>query len=159
MTMKQIDGYDNYYVTDEGQIYNAKTQRFLRATPTSSGYCRVSLSRNGKIHTYYIHRLVAEAFISNPDNKPAINHIDENKANNHKDNLEWVTPKENTNAGTVIARASQTRGKPVLCVETGEIFNSRKEAAQSKGIAYSGDIKECCDNPQRTAKGFHWRAL
>ena len=159
MAMKQIDGYDNYYVTDEGQIYNARTQRFLRATPTSSGYCRVSLSRNGKIHTYYIHRLVAEAFIPNPDNKPAINHIDENKANNHKDNLEWVTPKENTNAGTVIARASQTRGKSVLCVETGEIFNSHKEAAQSKGIAYSGDIKDCCDNPQRTAKGFHWRAL
>ncbi len=60
-----------------------------------NGYKKIATKYHGKPKTYLVHRLVAEAFIDNPDNKPHVNHIDGNKMNNHKSNLEWVTPSEN----------------------------------------------------------------
>ena len=86
--MKQIAGYDNYYITEEGMVFNSKTQRYLKITKRPSGYCAVNLSKNGAYKSHYLHRLLAEAFIPNPENKPDVNHIDENKSNNSLANLE-----------------------------------------------------------------------
>lgn len=86
--MKQISGYDNYFITEDGKVYNAKTDRYLKITLRPSGYCAVNLSKNGTYKSFYVHRLVAEAFILNPECKPYINHIDENKSNNNVSNLE-----------------------------------------------------------------------
>ena len=75
-------------------IYMQK-EKLLSLTNTSTGYKKVELVKNGKKKSYKVHRLVAMAFIDNPENKPQVNHIDGNKINNHVDNLEWVTSSEN----------------------------------------------------------------
>ena len=94
--MKDIKGYEGLYQIDEnGNVYSFYKNRFLKPAPTSWGYLTVELFKNGKGKTHKIHRMVAEAFIPNIDNKPLINHKDGNKQNNHFKNLEWCTYSEN----------------------------------------------------------------
>lgn len=97
--VKKIAGYENYTITDEGVIYSEKRNRypggFLRPTKTENGYLRVKLKNDHENKSYYVHRLVAMAFIPNPDNKKCVNHKDGNKENNCVDNLEWCTYSEN----------------------------------------------------------------
>lgn len=84
----------NYSIHDDGAVYNNKTMRFVK--PQSNGrYYKVTLSVNGKEHQYLIHRLVAESFIPNPQNKPEVNHINGDRFDNRVENLEWVTASEN----------------------------------------------------------------
>ena len=107
--LKFIDGYDHYLVSTWGKIYRIDkafhvetdyqhmTRKLseLSTEETSKGYLRVYLSKNGKRKHHKVHRLVARAFIPNPENKPQVNHIDGNKKNNSITNLEWVTDTEN----------------------------------------------------------------
>ena len=112
---KDIEGYEGLYqVSNMGRVksvertiwnsgkgcYKTVHERILKAEINNSGYLLVGLSKGGKVKLCSIHRLVAEAFIPNIDNLPCINHKDENKVNNHMENLEWVTYKENNNYGT-----------------------------------------------------------
>lgn len=94
---RDIEGYEGrYQVTSWGRVYNVERERFIRYQLTEKGYARVDLiDENGKRTHYKVHRLVAKAFIKNPDHKPQVNHIDGNKLNNSVTNLEWVTNKEN----------------------------------------------------------------
>ena len=85
----------NYIISTNGKVYNIKRNMFLKCS-MKHGYCIVSLSENNKRKMFRIHRLVAEIFIHNTQNKPIVNHIDGNKTNNNLNNLEWVTYKENT---------------------------------------------------------------
>jgi len=85
---------DKYEVTEDGRVLNIKTNKQLKYD-LSGRYKRVTLCNNGECKRYLVHRLVAEAFIPNPDNKPQVNHKDFNTKNNCVDNLEWVTAKEN----------------------------------------------------------------
>lgn len=91
---RPISGYKNYQVSNYGRVKNAKNQ-ILKARRNGKGYLHLSLSKNGKIKTFTVHRLVAKTFIPNPHNYPEINHIDENKENNFVENLEWCTTKYN----------------------------------------------------------------
>ena len=101
-----IDGFPNYLVTSYGRVLSLKDNngkdRILEIKQNSGNrhYFYVMLSNNSKKKRLSVHRLVAQAFIPNPENKPQVNHIDEDKANNHVSNLEWVTAKENCNHGT-----------------------------------------------------------
>lgn len=157
--MKLISGYDNYFITEEGQVYNAKFNRYLKLTKTKNGYYFVNLSKNGAYTSHYVHRLVAEAFIPNPDNKPEVNHIDEDKSNNSVSNLEWVTRKENINSGTVIQRSSINRGHKVKCIETGIIYSSFSSAAKAVGSDCS-TLRQCALGIKgKTCKGFHWTVV
>jgi hypothetical protein len=96
---KPIDNYLNYMVSNFGRIKNINYRgtgktKFIKGTKHNN-YTYITLSKNNKLKAYLLHRLVAEAFIPNPENKPCINHKDCNRQNNRTDNLEWCTQKEN----------------------------------------------------------------
>lgn len=94
---KPIEGYPDYRISTFGRIISLKGEipRILKQSPDGHGYLRAKLYETSKCATYYTHKLVAASFIPNPENKPELNHIDGNKANNHVSNLEWATSAEN----------------------------------------------------------------
>lgn len=93
---KPIKGWEGYYnITNDGRVYSIRSGRYLDKGSDKDGYKLVTLSANGIKRTYRIHRLVAETFIDNPNNKEEVNHKDFDVKNNWFENLEWVTQKEN----------------------------------------------------------------
>jgi len=138
-----------------------------------SGYPRVALSKNGVTRYYSVHRLVASAFIPNPENLPEINHKDESRDNNRADNLEWCDRKYNVNYGTCPERIGRHSGEsrlgkpmpkgenskkciPVFCVTTGERFAGAICAARKYGLR-GGNITNCCRGRAKTCGGKEWR--
>ena len=85
-----------YLINTDGHLWSINNERFVNPSPNHNGYLHFVLCNKGKRQGVRIHRLVAEAFIPNPENKPCINHIDRDKTNNHVSNLEWCTHRENT---------------------------------------------------------------
>ena len=92
---KLIDDYPKYSVSNLGNIRNDKTTRILKKNINDNGYYIVDLCKNNKRKTFKVHRIIAEAFVLNPENKPYVDHIDNNKLNNSINNLRWCTPSEN----------------------------------------------------------------
>lgn len=154
---KRIKSAPDYEVSNYGRIKSYKWDkingRLIKAKIDWGGYAKVQLPN---IYTG-VHRLVAQAFIPNPLNKPCVNHIDENKLNNHVSNLEWVTYKENNNYGTRTKRSirfnKKKKGKKVKCIETGKIYNSITEAMEETGSTNIGTV---CKGCMKTSGGFHW---
>lgn len=119
---RPIKGYEGLYeVSNLGNVRNVKTGRILKSFDNKRGYLTIRLSKNGKSSKFYIHRLVAEAFISNPNNYPVINHKDEIKTNNSIDNLEWCTQKYNINYGTRAIRQKET------CIKNGYWYEDSEQ--------------------------------
>lgn len=102
---KKIIDFPNYEVSDTGEVRNVKTGRCLEPKKSRCGYLRVTLCNNGFQKTIGIHRLVAIAFIPNPEGKQTVNHKNEQKNDNRVENLEWATTAEQNIYGTRIARA------------------------------------------------------
>lgn len=158
--MKDIKGYEGQYaITSCGKVWSYKRQKFLKPA-LSRGYEIVVLCKEGITKNYRVHRLVAEAYIPNPENKPQVNHKDENKENNCVNNLEWVTAEENNNYGTRNERAgkslSVSKCKPVYCVELDKYFESGIAAAAELGLN-QGNIGKCCNGKQKTTGKMHFR--
>lgn len=155
---KDIEGYIGLYqVSNMGRVKSlgndkASKEQILKPAKDKGGYLCVKLYKQGKIKFYFIHRLVAEAFIPNPNNLPQINHIDEDKTNNTISNLEWCTSKYNINYGTRNEKIS----KQVMCVETGKIYSSTMEVQRKLGFN-NGNIGKCCNGRYKQAYGFHWK--
>jgi len=93
LEFKQVKGFKLYLINRIGEVYRPDRSVFIKIQ--FGNYPSVSLRKDKKYHTKSLHRLIAETFIPNPDNKPQVNHIDGNKHNYHYSNLEWATPKEN----------------------------------------------------------------
>lgn len=109
---KEIPGYEGLYeVSNKGNVRNVRRNKLLRLSKTNYGYIRVVLSKNRIKTLLSVHRLVAQAFLPNPDNLPMINHKDEDKTNNNVTNLEWCDAKYNNNYGTARIRSRNTNIK------------------------------------------------
>lgn len=164
---KIIEDYPNYSVSNLGRVRNDKTGRILTAHKRgrrNTYYLYVNLFQ-GKIIGRLIHRLVAEAFIPNPEQKSEVNHIDGNTFNNAVDNLEWVSHSENIlHAYRVLNRemgskAAAVNSKKIVRVEDGQVFNSIQEASHACGLKSLTSISHCLigGRYRKTAGGYHWK--
>ena len=123
---RPIVGFEGLYeVSNTGQVRNCRG-KLLRPGLNHNGYLKCVLCKNGKAKTIYIHRLVAQAFISNPDNLPEINHKDEDKTNNRVDNLEFCDRKYNVNYGCAQDKRVKTN-----------IINGRFKYSGQKSVEYN----------------------
>ena len=167
--MVDIKGYEGLYaITSCGKVWSYRRNKFMKNIPAKDGYLKITLCKNGKPRTYQVHRLVAEAYIPNPEGKPQVNHLDEVKTHNWVGNLEWATAKENINYGTRNERVAETlkaKGcspyggkakKPVYCVELDRVFDSTCQAAKELKLD-QGSISKCCNGKLKTCGKKHFR--
>ena len=154
---KPIDGYD-YEVSNVGLVRNVKTGRILKQFLVN-GYLRVGLSKDGVEKKFLVHRLVAQAFIPNPKNKPQIDHIDGNKQNNRVDNLRWVTSKENNNNPITKQKLVKAKSKSLeqlnLNGDSLATYPSTIEVERVLGFN-QGEISLACRKGVKRY-GFYWR--
>ena len=126
------------------------------------GYPMTFLYKNGKRKTRRIHRLVAEAFIPNPEDKTQVNHINGCKTDNRVCNLEWATNDENMEHAVSNGLhknpfvSNNPRSKEVICIETGEVFNTITEATKKYKV-HNANVSACCRGKKQTAGGYHWK--
>ena len=164
---KDVIGYEqNYQVSDYGNVrsldyMHTKTTKNLVQVMSTSGYLTVCLYKNGSHRNVYVHRLVAQAFCDNENGYNEVNHIDEDKTNNHASNLAWCTRKENINWGTWKERSAKGHSKPVVQfdVKTGDVIATyesiTKAAAELK--LNKANIVSCCRHKLNTCGGYGWR--
>ena len=163
---KPIVGYEGLYeVSNLGNVrslnYNGTGKiKILSCIIHNDGYYIVNLHKDGKQKTYKIHRLVAQAFIPNPDNKPEVNHINEDKTDNRACNLNWMTSKENINWGTGIKRRCQEKEIPVKQMNLdGTLVTIWPSATEAGKNGYKKtSISACCrgEKYRKTYKGYKW---
>lgn len=166
-----IKGFENYIINSKGEITRKEKKKYakkpviLKPTKKKCGYMVVTLrDENGKKHQLYVHRLVAQAFIPNPNNLPQVNHKDENKENNCVSNLEWCDNKYNNNYGTRLEKLKNInplKKSVIKCNLKGEVLNiyeSIAEAVRDNNINRSNMVV-CLNNKlkRKTAGGFIWK--
>ena len=157
-----VEFIDGYTISRDGVVKsldynNTGVCKELKQDTFSGGYKRITVCVGGKIKKHSIHRLVAVAFVPNPENKPCVNHIDNDTSNNCVDNLEWCTHSENMIHAVKQGRLSEVVNEPkiVRCIETGEEFFSGKEAYRATGIDASS-INRVCNGIRKSAGGYRW---
>ena len=149
---------DRWVKSKSGSVRLCKG-KILKPFTTKNGYLQVCLWKNGKVKTFYVHRLVAEAFLPNPNNLTEVNHKDENKLNNNAENLEWCDREYNCNFGTRNERDALTKSKPVLqYTMEGEFVKEWKSIRECGRNGYDqGHVAACCQGKQKYHKGFIWK--
>ena len=157
---KDIPGYEGLYqVSSCGQVRSIKSGRIRVLSPClRKGYFAVDLSKNGKTRMRSVHRLVATAFVPNPNNFPEVNHKDETATNNNADNLEWCTSAYNNAYGTRPERIGSMKAKPVEQLRNGVIVGRWESARDASRAGFSsGCISECCNGRRTSHGGYEWR--
>lgn len=148
--MNNIKGYEGLYsITSCGRVYSHYTKKFLKPMQCN-GYLRICLVKDGIKKSFLIHRLVAEAYLDNPNNLPQVNHKDENPMHNWINNLEWCDSKYNLNYGSRREKAAQSKSKQVICLKTGIVYDNAKQAAEILG-KHPETIRRAC------RKGESWK--
>lgn len=180
---KDIEGYEELYqISNLGRTKSLgrtiertgpKGNKFYRTYPEKilichkdlKGYYRTNLALNGRNTTVKIHRLVAQAFIPNPENKPQVNHINGNKKDNRVENLEWTTNNENMkhayNTGLFDDRDMKHRKKVGQYTKEGKLikeWNSIKEIEDVIGF-FATNITACCKGKAKSLKGYIWKYI
>lgn len=141
-----IDGEPtNYAVSNVGDMVNVSTDRILKPTVTDQGYLVITLSHNGKHYTTKVHRLVAMAFIPNPENKPEVNHLDGNKQHNWYRNLEWATSAENKQHGIAMGLYDGTSFTKVGSDRPNAVYTDEQVHAVCKLLEQGKQPKEVAD--------------
>lgn len=165
---KAIKGYEGLYeVSNEGNVRSldatvpygqfhsrSRKGRIMHQPSSSNGYKQVALSKNGVAKIYRVHRLVAEAFLSNPLGLPEVNHKDEDKTNNRASNLEWCSRKYNNNYGNKPPRGSRNPMAKLTSDQVAAIRERRENGELLQAIAddYGISINHVCN----IAKGKRW---
>lgn len=127
MACKEIGGYENYLIYDDGRVWSKYSNKFLKQQKKKGYYC-VNLCNGANRKTVTVHRLVAKAFLPNPKVLPEINHKDENKLNNSVSNLEWCTRDYNQNYGTRLDKIKRSHWVPVVQIKDGIVINEFESA-------------------------------
>lgn len=162
---REVLGYDTLYeVSNFGRVRTRRNgvlgyqneYRMVEPRDNGKGYLAFNWKVGGRQKTAYVHRLVAEAFIPNPEKLEDVNHKDENKENNHVDNLEWVSHRYNCNYGNRNVKTAHKNSKPVICLETGVKYESATSAAEQLGICVTS-ITNCLNGRSKSCMGYHWR--
>lgn len=155
---KPVLGYEGIYeVSDVGNVRRISYKRTTKVKSIRQyfdyhGYARVTLCKFGKLYGKKVHRLVAEAFIPNPDKLPEVNHKDEDKSNNSVQNLEWCDRKYNIRY-SIARKIEQIHGDKSVAK-----WDSITDAGLKTGIN-TGDISMCCKGKLKSAGGYRWRYL
>lgn len=166
----ELKDFPGYYVTDEGDVYSVNYNRMgfvkkMKPSKDGKGYLFVSLMKNKKRYIKKVHRLVAETFIPNPDNKPQVNHKNGNKTDNNVKNLEFCTCSENCIHKFQTLGYKQIQGKKcpwskiILQIKDNNViaeFYGCNEAERETGIS-NKSIRNCCHNKQKTAGKYEWK--
>lgn len=151
---------DKYEVNQFGEIRHKKRKQILKPRPNRGGYEYVNFTVDGVHKNFAIHRIVANAFIPNPNGYMEVNHKDYNKSNNCVDNLEWVTSSGNKSHAYKKIENHIIRGKEVeQYTKTGEYvrtYDTVSDAAKAMGCCI-GAISNCCLGRTKTSMGFQWR--
>lgn len=148
-----------YSISDSGDV-RKDTNNYILSQSTQQNYKFVTLLIEGKQKRMRVHRLVAETYIENPDNKPYVNHINGQRDDNNVENLEWVTPSENTQHAVATGLMNNGRKRAVIQYNLDGIkmmvFESATEAARQTGGSQS-KICDCCKRHRETANDYQWR--
>ena len=157
--MKDIKNYEGLYaITEDGRVWSYKRQKFLKLGHHHSGYLNVRLYKDDSGKTYSVHRLVAEAYLDNPNNWPCVNHKNEIKTDNRVENLEFCTVKYNSVYGTSRTRSAKKLKKAVYCEELDRCFDSAIDAAEELGLKRP-NIWCALSGRSKTAGGYHFEYI
>ena len=167
MTIVPIKDFPDYFVDDQGNVYSKKYHpiqnkhkilKQLKPKKDKDGYLVISMRKDKKHFFKTVHRIVAETFILNPDNKPQVNHKNGIKTDNSVANLEWVSVQENAIHRVSVLKKS-TKGKKVLQIKNNNVlheFCSTKEASRYIGVCRSA-ISAACRGEHYTCGGYEWK--
>lgn len=160
---KDIKGYEGLYqISNLGNVKSLKTgkEKIMKPFLQRKGYYLIEIRKDNVSKTFAVHRLVAETFISNPDNLPQVNHINENKTDNRVENLEWCSVGYNNNYGTRNKRISEKKKKEVFQFDKNMILLRTWESIKliQEELGFDNTcISRCCNKQVKSSYGYIWR--